>query len=352
MAESLGEKLRLAREARGITISEVSAQTRIASRYLEAIEENNYKPLPGGVFNKGFIKAYAKYVGVDENEALSDYAGIMAAHAESEDDDSRYRRPMVMTDDSRRSSFSSLIFAAIILILLTGGVWLLVQWYRSAPVEQAKNPPANTANKTNTNIANTSETPAPAIEKLKVELKSVVPTGTAITTWIDETKETATVLPASPKTYDPQNSFRIAYSRYHAENLQLLLNGKQIQLPLKPLNPTDSLIKFEINKSNAAQIMQSGQITLGDAAAPVNGAAADTNTGIANTSGANTAPGTTAAATPKPATPKPATTSTGATPAKTPSAVNTSAGVNKVIITVPPVRTPTPRTNPTPKKPN
>lgn len=351
MAESLGEKLRLAREARGITISEVSAQTRIASRYLEAIEENNYKPLPGGVFNKGFIKAYAKYVGVDENEALSDYAGIMAVHAESDDDDSRYRRPMVMTDDSRRSSFSSLIFAAIILILLTGGVLLLVQWYRSAPAEQAKNPPANTANKANTNNAvNTSETPAPAIEKLKVELKSVVPTGTAITTWIDETKETATVLPASPKTYDPQNSFRIAYSRYHAENLQLLLNGKQIQLPLKPLNPTDSLIKFEINKSNAAQIMASGQITLGETAAPVNGAS-DANTGVANTGGANTAPGatpnTTAAATPKPATPKPAAT---ATPAKTPAA-NTSIA-NKVVITVPPVRTPTPRTNPTPKKPN
>src|ERR1041384_1386138 len=121
MAESLGEKLRLAREARGITLSEGAAQTRIAARYLEAIEEDNYKPLPGGVFNKGFIKAYAKYVGIDEQEALNDYASLVSTQTETQIDDKHYRRPAVMTDDRNRSSASSLIFAVIILVLMSGG---------------------------------------------------------------------------------------------------------------------------------------------------------------------------------------------------------------------------------------
>jgi cytoskeletal protein RodZ len=335
MAESLGEKLRLAREARGITLSEVSAQTRIATRYLEAIEENNYKPLPGGVFNKGFIKAYAKYVGVDEQEALNDYARLLATQTESDDDGDRYRRPMVLTDDRNRSSASSLIFAVIILLLMTGGILLLVRWYNSPPSEQAKTParqnPAN-SNANVSNAANTSEQTPPAVEQLKVELKSVAQTGTAITAWVDEAKETGNVTPASPKTYNPQNSFRISYSRYHAENLQLLLNGKLIQLPMKPLNPTDSLIKFEINKDNAAQIMQSGEIRLGDTGPTVvPGADANINT--------NAAP--VAALTPKP-TPKAAP----SPPVKTPTPGAANSGVT---IMIPPVKTPTPKTTPKPK---
>ena len=52
MAETLGEKLRAAREEKGISISEVAEQTRIAPMYIECIENDNYKPLPGGIFNK------------------------------------------------------------------------------------------------------------------------------------------------------------------------------------------------------------------------------------------------------------------------------------------------------------
>lgn len=305
MAESLGEKLRLAREARGITISEVSAQTRIATRYLEAIEENNYKPLPGGVFNKGFIKAYAKYVGVDETEALNDYARIMSTQVDPQEEENRYRRPSVMTDDSRRSSWTSGIFAVIILVLLTGGVLALVQWYRSSPAEPAKAPASNS----NSTVANTSTpvaTPAPAaIDQLKVELRSVAQTGTAVTTWVDEKREFATVLPSAPKTYEPQTSFRVAYSRSHAENVQLVLNGKTIQLPMKPFPLNDSNIRFEITKANAAQIMQSGQITLGEPTPTPAPADANVN---ANMAAAVPAPTTTApAATPR-QTPRPATT--------------------------------------------
>ena len=67
---SLGEQLRRAREARGVSLREISEHTRITMRHLEAIEADDYKHLPGGIFNKSFIKAYARQVGFDEARAL------------------------------------------------------------------------------------------------------------------------------------------------------------------------------------------------------------------------------------------------------------------------------------------
>jgi len=77
MATSIGEKLRLARETRGIALRDISEQTRISMRYLEAIEVDDYRRLPGGIFNRSFVRAYAKHVGYDEQEALEEYSAMM-----------------------------------------------------------------------------------------------------------------------------------------------------------------------------------------------------------------------------------------------------------------------------------
>ena len=97
MSLTLGEKLRQAREERGFTIADVAEQTRISSLYLESIENDDYRILPGGIFNKGFVKSYAKSVGINEVEALSDYSEILAS--KSEDEELKVYRPEVLTDD-------------------------------------------------------------------------------------------------------------------------------------------------------------------------------------------------------------------------------------------------------------
>ena len=79
MSLTLGEKIRQAREERGISISEVAEQTRISALYLESIENDDYRPLPGGIFNKGFVKSYAKHLGLDEQEALQEYAALLSS---------------------------------------------------------------------------------------------------------------------------------------------------------------------------------------------------------------------------------------------------------------------------------
>jgi cytoskeletal protein RodZ len=68
-----GDKFRKAREAKELTLDDVSNVTKIGPRMLQAIEEENFDRLPGGVFNKGFIRAYAKHLGLDADEAITEY---------------------------------------------------------------------------------------------------------------------------------------------------------------------------------------------------------------------------------------------------------------------------------------
>ena len=67
------DKLRRERELRGITLDEVAIATKIGTRNLRALEEEKFDQLPGGIFNKGFVRAYARYVGIDEEQAVGDY---------------------------------------------------------------------------------------------------------------------------------------------------------------------------------------------------------------------------------------------------------------------------------------
>jgi cytoskeleton protein RodZ len=71
--ESLGARLKKEREQRKITLDDISLSTKIAPRFLVAIEEEQFDQLPGGIFNKGFVRSYARYLGVDENQAVADY---------------------------------------------------------------------------------------------------------------------------------------------------------------------------------------------------------------------------------------------------------------------------------------
>src|SRR5688572_8430176 len=134
MSSTLGEKLRQAREERGISISEVAEQTRISSLYLKSIEDDNYKPLPGGIFIKGFVKAYAKYVGIDEAEALQDYARLLSQYEEAYEDQPHKYRPDVLTDDRSGSSIvPTVIFAMIIMAWTTADILLSVTYMRNQP---------------------------------------------------------------------------------------------------------------------------------------------------------------------------------------------------------------------------
>lgn len=286
MSLTLGEKLRQARESRGITISEVAEQTRISALYLESIENNDYRGLPGGIFNKGFVKSYAKYVGIDEQEALRDYAQLISDQGEDKVEETRTYRPEVLTDDRGSGSMlPTLIFAAIILGLLTWGVISLVNYLNAPKDVIANNTNTSNSNKSGNNSAssansNTTTSPQtmPTGNEIKVELKALAEK-INVTTTIDSNKPTsADVLPDAPATYTGQQRVIVSYYRgFTPDKVQLTVNGKQITPPATPANPKRISIEFEINKENIQQIWQSGAITFSSPTTP------NANANIANT---------------------------------------------------------------------
>lgn len=288
--------------------------------YLESIENDNYKPLPGGIFNKGFVKAYSKYVGIDEHEALQDYARLIASNEETAEDEQPRYRPEVLTDDARSASsiVPTVVFAAIILALMTGGILFVVNYIANQPDTPAVTTNLNTnANAVaNAAVPDANPTPAAVPDQITVEFKALVEK-VSVTSTVDGNLAYDEILPDAPKTYTAQQGVRLRYYRGFADKVQITLNGKQLAAPPAPLKGN---VEIDINKDNVARILETGQIVAAESA-PANTATASPTPAppVATSTPAPTAP-----ATPRPATttPRPAfTPATAATPRRSPTPI-------------------------------
>src|SRR5437660_10816344 len=74
---SFGDRLKKEREQRSISLDDIALSTKIGTRLLRALEEEKFGQLPGGIFNKGFVRAYARHVGLDEEQAITDYMSAL-----------------------------------------------------------------------------------------------------------------------------------------------------------------------------------------------------------------------------------------------------------------------------------
>ncbi len=137
MAATIGEQLRLAREERGIPLREISDQTRISVHYLEAIESNDYKRLPGGIFNRSFVKAYARYVGYDEKEAVEAYTQYMRDAGDSGDEvaSTPYHSKVYTDAPATRSPILTVVLAIVILAILTAAALAVLNWVQRRSAE-------------------------------------------------------------------------------------------------------------------------------------------------------------------------------------------------------------------------
>jgi cytoskeletal protein RodZ len=87
---SFGNKLREARERRGITLREIANTTKISVSALEALERNDISRLPGGIFSRAFVRSYASEVGLDPEETIREFIAqcphdsVTAGHPSSE----------------------------------------------------------------------------------------------------------------------------------------------------------------------------------------------------------------------------------------------------------------------------
>src|SRR5687767_8249939 len=110
---NFGANFRKARETAGLPLEKIAAETRITTRFLTAIENEEFELLPGGIFNRGFIRAYAEYLGIDSDQAVADYDRMSSAT----------QQPVDVLDDADRAPSRSEwnlypVAAAVLLVLM------------------------------------------------------------------------------------------------------------------------------------------------------------------------------------------------------------------------------------------
>ena len=116
-----GEHLKREREMRGVSLEEISAATRISVRFLEALENEQWERLPGGIFNRGFIRSVARFLGLDEENLVAEYA--METHERPE--------IAVWTKEPvrKRTNWAAIGGAIAVTILVIAGVWYVHHRY-------------------------------------------------------------------------------------------------------------------------------------------------------------------------------------------------------------------------------
>jgi cytoskeletal protein RodZ len=77
---NFGERLKREREMREVSMDELTKATRISARFVEALENEDWARLPGGVFGHGFVRSIARYLGLNEEALLGEYDSARAEH--------------------------------------------------------------------------------------------------------------------------------------------------------------------------------------------------------------------------------------------------------------------------------
>ncbi|HWY55035.1 MAG TPA: RodZ domain-containing protein [Terriglobales bacterium] len=121
---SFGAQLKKEREKQGVSLEDISVSTKIGTRMLRALEEEHFDQLPGGIFNKGFIRAYARCLHMDEDQAVADYLAATGFVPPAKDSVTNDQAPLLdppsreQTDTNTGLPWST--FAVVLLIIALG----------------------------------------------------------------------------------------------------------------------------------------------------------------------------------------------------------------------------------------
>ena len=144
--QTVGTYLKSNRESKNISLSEIAHHTKISKWYLDCLEKDDFRNIPGGPYIKGYISSYATFIGIDENEAIKKF--------DSSNPESKLTK-QAETDIGKKSRFQSLAFIPkkirilslvfiIIIPLLVGFYHFIFQNPESTKLDKTlKNPKKN-----------------------------------------------------------------------------------------------------------------------------------------------------------------------------------------------------------------
>jgi cytoskeleton protein RodZ len=251
---SLGEQLRRARTERGINLREVSEQTRITMRHLEAIEADDYKALPGVIFNKSFVTSFARHVGFPEARALELYERTSRERGfQDEEPATSPQRSRVYMGDTGRSPLMTYGLSLLIVGLLALIVYAGLNYYRRSQGEQAGAPDATPTPAAAQQQAAAQPSPSPAAaEGFRVQVRST--RAFWLTTWADSEKRRGRFIkPDVTEEFEPASALNLFFDKASADALQVSVNGRALK---SPDSADGKEVLWTITKDNYRQFAQ------------------------------------------------------------------------------------------------
>lgn len=128
----MGQELKREREMRGVSLREIADATKISMRYLGALETGEARLLPAPVFVRGFVREYARYLGIDSDDAVDRYMRSIGALEKQEEAELRKQHPALKDYDPTQDEgkVRAIITGVVVLLLaglLTASIWFFRQ---------------------------------------------------------------------------------------------------------------------------------------------------------------------------------------------------------------------------------
>lgn len=240
--KSIGTILKEKRESKGLTLMDIERGTSIRSRYLEAVENDEYDKTPGGVFLKGIIRNYGDFLGLDGLELLKQYKATTAGQANEKAISNAIRevdnvRMNIQLKDKRDIGSGTGKFempkmpklpvkqclAGLAVVAVLGAGYVAIP----KAIDYVKNLPSETKQEEST-AAKTEENTAKApLDKVVVEMEASGACWTEVTA--DGKEIFAGMLQAKDKkTFEAKDKLIVKYGNIGVMNIKV--NGEQVNL--------------------------------------------------------------------------------------------------------------------------
>jgi cytoskeleton protein RodZ len=304
--ESLGNELKTARAKKNVSLERISEEIRINPRYLRGLEEAKYEDLPGGMYNRAFLRAYCEYLGLDSKEMVRRYEAETAQVSEKAPKAKKAFRPSSHPQPHPLMIWSFVLLGTIVGLYFSRG-WITAVFspYFSRPAPQPvvtapkpepvqaaapqaipkppeSVPPSDatttTATPASTDVGGTlppkENAPVPKTEPEPAATAQPVPAEPVTRPVQDQPQKTiqisfhvvqecwlsvssdgkrvfvSVVKPGEDRVFGADERFNIILG--NAGGVHLTINGK----PAKPLGKSGEVLKIEINTSNLPEWLE------------------------------------------------------------------------------------------------
>lgn len=163
--ESIGEFFRQVRETKGLTIDDVASKTRIRTDFVKALEDGNFAQLPDQVFARGFVRSYARSLGLDEDDAIHRFVQSAGAYYDKQVE--RERLKLRQAEEARKRQANRKAVAVAIGIAIFTLIFLLSREQSSLLVRRSNSDLSSSTSKRTAPLASDAQE-APPIQQPEV----------------------------------------------------------------------------------------------------------------------------------------------------------------------------------------